>query len=278
MKKITLKIAALLFLSLLAFNAQGQIDVSKIYNLKNYATGDYMRGNNSLNYQTTDGPGPIGPLGNVGLNFQFVIPEDGALDYNIDCPAFRGILASNGGTRAAEQTLIQPGDALALAVSRRFLVIAGTGDHAGTYRIKLNHAAETVNRYLYEGIAVPNGIPTYHVYDITDMNDGVNTITDGEDRSYWYIEESQIPTANTISFDTSSIVIANPVDDELTISGLTDAVEYLTVYSLLGQQVLSISLSGEISANINVTSLAKGMYIVKLFGKQGSFTQKVIKK
>ncbi|WP_136482946.1 T9SS type A sorting domain-containing protein [Cognatitamlana onchidii] len=79
------------------------------------------------------------------------------------------------------------------------------------------------------------------------------------------------------TFDTSSVFISNPVNDQLTVKGLTADVNKVSVYNLLGSAVLTKSISGEATINLNVSSLATGMYIVKLEGANGTFSKKIIK-
>ena len=74
-------------------------------------------------------------------------------------------------------------------------------------------------------------------------------------------------TASTKEFDTNSIVINNPVKDQLTIEGLNQSIKQISVYDLLGKQVMISNFSdNETSINLNVSSLNSGLYIVKLEG------------
>ncbi|WP_299012494.1 T9SS type A sorting domain-containing protein [uncultured Polaribacter sp.] len=78
-------------------------------------------------------------------------------------------------------------------------------------------------------------------------------------------------------FDVSSIFIANPVKNTLSVKGITDNVKQVTVYSVLGQQVLSRKVTAQSTLDVDVSGLTSGMYLVKLTGDNGSFTKKVIK-
>ena len=80
-------------------------------------------------------------------------------------------------------------------------------------------------------------------------------------------------------FDTSSVFISNPVNDELTIKGLNQSIKQISVYDLLGKQVISSNLSNDtISTKLDVSKLTNGLYIVKLQGENGaSFTKKIVK-
>lgn len=79
------------------------------------------------------------------------------------------------------------------------------------------------------------------------------------------------------SFDTSSIFIANPVNNNLSINGLSDNVSEISVFSLLGQKVLTRTVNSESTLSIDVSGLVSGVYLVKLKGDNGSFTKKIIK-
>ena len=89
-----------------------------------------------------------------------------------------------------------------------------------------------------------------------------------------------VQALSTEKFDTTSVFISNPVNDELTIKGLNQSIKQISVYDLLGKQVISNNLSDDtISTNLDVSSLTTGLYIVKLEGENGaSFTKKIVKK
>ena len=78
-------------------------------------------------------------------------------------------------------------------------------------------------------------------------------------------------------FDTSSIFIANPVKNTLSIKGITDIVNQVSVYSILGQEVLTKKVDTQSTLNIDFSSLTSGIYLVKLQGDTGSFIKKIIK-
>lgn len=84
---------------------------------------------------------------------------------------------------------------------------------------------------------------------------------------------------STEEFDTSSVFISNPVKDELSIEGLNQSIKQITVYNLLGKEVISSNLEDDASSTkLDVSTLTTGMYIVKLQGENGaSFTKKIIK-
>lgn len=86
-----------------------------------------------------------------------------------------------------------------------------------------------------------------------------------------------ISALSTADFDTSSIFVSNPVNDELTIKGLTPNVKDVNIYSLLGKQIMSIKVDGASTLNMDVSTLASGLYIVKMVGDNGSYSKKIIK-
>ena len=82
---------------------------------------------------------------------------------------------------------------------------------------------------------------------------------------------------STEDFDTSSVVITNPVNNELNIQGLTADVQQVSVYSLLGKQILSSDVNTQSTLSLDVSDLATGMYLVKFQGDRSFFTKKFIK-
>lgn len=88
-----------------------------------------------------------------------------------------------------------------------------------------------------------------------------------------------VEALSTDEFDTSSVFISNPVKDELTIEGLNQNMKQISVYDLLGKQVITSSLEANTSSiNLDVNTLTSGIYIVKLEGENGaSFSKKIIK-
>jgi hypothetical protein len=82
---------------------------------------------------------------------------------------------------------------------------------------------------------------------------------------------------STEAFDASSIFIANPVRNELSVKGLTANINKVTIHSLLGQEVFSKKLNGESSLSLDISSLKSGMYIVDFIAENGSLTKKIVK-
>lgn len=275
MKKITLRIAFLMALSLFAFQAQGQIDVTEIYNLQNFGNGQYLTSNNTSTYQVTNPP--ITGSTDLGLNFQFYIAETGATDYNIDCPEFRGIMRGTG-TGSIVHTNFQPtGAGGAIATDKRWIATSTVDGSDTLWRFQLsatngnnNQGDPITPRYLYLGT---DGV--YYNISVANMNDETIAYTDGEARSQWLLQVSNI--LNNEDFDKSSIFISNPVNNQLSIKGLTANVNEISVYSLLGKQILTRNVDGQSSLTIDVSALTSGMYLVKMEGDNGAFTKKIVK-
>lgn len=86
--------------------------------------------------------------------------------------------------------------------------------------------------------------------------------------------------ASALSIDKlteSSVIMSNPVKDNVSITGLTAEIDQVNVYSLLGAKVLSKEVNNASSMQLNVGALSKGMYIVDFVGQNGNFTKKLIK-
>ncbi|MEJ6675408.1 MAG: T9SS type A sorting domain-containing protein, partial [Polaribacter sp.] len=72
-------------------------------------------------------------------------------------------------------------------------------------------------------------------------------------------------------FSNSIIIYPNPVKNILTIDGLV--VQDVVIYSVLGKEVLKISNQNR----VNVSSLSKGVYFIKVSDGINASTKKFIK-
>ena len=284
MKKITLKITTLVLLTMFAFQGYAQFGVTSIvegtkYTLKNVATGDYLKATDDTANDTYEFSATL-PTDNVTFNFFFnhhntVDSGDGTVhnyldDWNLGNDT-RGIMRSaNTGTAHTNFKFDIWNSNGGHKTDKRWVETYLMQGPFNTFRIGAVVSGTDV-RFLYQGI---DGL--LYNYSIADMNDAANTNTDGEARSYWILEESTIVLSND-EFDASSIFISNPVSNELIVKGLTDNVSSISIYSLIGKEVLTNNVDAQSSVNIDVTSLASGLYIVKLSGVNGSITRKIIK-
>ncbi|ARV07991.1 hypothetical protein BTO04_05155 [Polaribacter sp. SA4-10] len=68
----------------------------------------------------------------------------------------------------------------------------------------------------------------------------------------------------------------NPVSNGiLNISSASDSLKNLTLFNLLGKQVLSSSFSG-VQSNVDVSSISDGIYILKVTEAGKTATKKVV--
>jgi hypothetical protein len=95
----------------------------------------------------------------------------------------------------------------------------------------------------------------------------------------WVIEATDGTeiTLSSKNFNSNSIFISNPVNNRLNINGLTDNIKQISIYSLLGQEVLTKKIGGQSSISVDVSNLVSGVYLVKFKGNSGAFTKKIIK-
>ncbi|AUS06309.1 T9SS type A sorting domain-containing protein [Pseudotamlana carrageenivorans] len=84
-------------------------------------------------------------------------------------------------------------------------------------------------------------------------------------------------TLSNSKFDTSSVFVSNPVKEVLSIGGLTSNFEQVSVYSLLGKEVITRKLNGNTSMELDVNALVAGIYIVEFQGKGVGFSKKIVK-
>lgn len=271
MKKTTFKISTFLILALFVLQAHAQ-PVSVIvegtkYNIKNFKTNDYLKANGTGAYEFS----ATLPTDDVTFNFTLnhhntTDPGDGTVhnylnDWNIGNDV-RGIMRANG--TATVHTTFQYNSWNSNGghkTDKRWehSTLEQTG--ITTFRFSpLNDG--TTDRFLYQG---DDGV--LYNYAVGDMPDA--------DRSYWVLTESTITLSNE-AFDISSIFISNPVSNELSIKGLGSNVKHVSIFSLLGQEVLSNDVNSQ-SVNLDVSALDRGMYLVKLSSDKGSFTKKIVK-
>ena len=91
--------------------------------------------------------------------------------------------------------------------------------------------------------------------------------------------QSVLVTVNAlgiVNFDRSSLVFyPNPTQDVINFT-YKDAITEVEVYNVLGQKVL-IAVPNATSATINVSNLAVGTYLVKLFSGEFFTTVRILK-
>jgi hypothetical protein len=103
--------------------------------------------------------------------------------------------------------------------------------------------------------------------EITETNlEGSGTTT----TRYFYVPAgSSGIDANISAFGISP----NPANDQITISlNSTEASEIL-IYNSLGEKVMSVGTGRDLSAQINISDLPKGIYFVKIGGETAKFVK-----
>ena len=97
------------------------------------------------------------------------------------------------------------------------------------------------------------------------------TNTEGDVATFW------ASTLSNNSFDkTQFSLYPNPITNELYIENEEIDIQQIKIYNLSGKQVLRVDYQN--NQPIDVSNLAKGMYLVKIKTENGSVTKKFIKK
>ncbi|WP_298763433.1 T9SS type A sorting domain-containing protein [uncultured Polaribacter sp.] len=156
----------------------------------------------------------------------------------------------------------------------KFIVVAASSDANETSYQLINVATIGLETNGNRAI-MPD--TNYEWLNFHDVNLGDLTGSRPRIEQFVFETETGEKVLSNKQFDVSSLSIANPINNTLSIKGITDNVKQVSVFSLLGQQVLTKKVTAQSSLDIDVTGLSSGMYLVKLTGDNGSFTQKVIK-
>lgn len=150
-----------------------------------------------------------------------------------------------------------------------------TDDYSGLdqfQRRKTNPAPEVGNNALF--LRTPWGTNSRYGVAPTAAGDPVQFDGGGIDALEFTLVDA-ITSAE--EFDASSIFVSNPVNDQLIIKGLTNNVNQVSVYSLIGKRVLDSKVDGRAQLTLGASVLSSGMYIVKITGDNGSFSKKIVK-
>lgn len=132
-----------------------------------------------------------------------------------------------------------------------------------------------VDNVLYTAVAA-TAPDTGGVITVT-LPAGAHTIAKGNSEgALFYMKTSYSTLSVHENNQTPKLTLyPNPVTNQLHISSSDQKIENVSVYSLNGSLVKSIS---NVSDSIDVSHLKTGSYLVKVTTDQGSFTQKIIKK
>ena len=274
MKKITLKISAFLLLTMFALQvqAQGTWTENGIYKISEPVNGLFMTLNlnsGALEWQPEITPDDQTQLWTIIDHPAPASPGYMQITCNITSPPL-GIFRM-GTDDANTDTATSIITVLALFGD----VITDTTDPLYGYdqfqRRKTNPAPPVGNNALF--IKTPT---------VGNSRYGVQPAAAGESVVF---DKAGIDTVvfdlitplSTADFDTSSIFISNPVNNQLSIKGLDSNVNQVSVYSLLGKQVLETKVNGRSELTLDTRALSSGMYIVKMSSANGSFSKKIVK-
>ena len=285
MKKITLKISVFLLLAMSALQVQGQPILWE-------ANGTYKIGARGTNlYMTINGS-------SAALEWQEELPGDdptqvwSIVDHRT--PASSGLMEITSKAGGVDWTMCMGSDqaatypAVTLTVEQRLPKSTGVGDWSGLDQFQRRKAKVDANGDASSTGANPsagnNALFIQLSETQTNSRFGIIPAAAGDPVKFDgggidVIDFHLVELLSTEEFDTSSIFISNPVKDELTIKGLNQSIKQISVYDLLGKQVISSNLSDDtISTKLDVSKLTNGLYIVKLQGENGaSFTKKIVK-
>lgn len=109
-----------------------------------------------------------------------------------------------------------------------------------------------------------------------DDNGDVRYTGSGTVNTKWLLENTN-PLSNE-EFNKNSIFISNPISNQIIIEGINSKVNKVEVFNIVGKSVYTKDIKGTSSLIINATTLASGLYLVKVYGETSTFTKKIIKK
>jgi len=288
MKKITLKISAFLLFALFALQVQGQA-CPEVYSEE----GSYKIAVCTQNpgtpatelYMTINGA-------TAALEWATLLPDDNPTQVwtiqdhgNPYGTGFVQITADLSSLNAGNWTMIIDQSTIADANDKDFTISVRPGDPI-IDNTDENYGFDQFQRRRTSGyggpgndalFAKPLGGSGGSRYGVVPGAAGDQVLFDGGGIDGLRFILVETLSLSTEEFDTSSVFISNPVKNELTIDGLNQTIKQISVYSLLGKEVLTRSVDAQTSLSIDVAALTSGMYLVKMQGENGSFTKKIVK-
>lgn len=147
-----------------------------------------------------------------------------------------------------------------------------------------NNFRKMANVYKFEGASwEPLGIPDFSSGDVTEgnivfTNNNIPVVTycslNGIYIKYYGGEEALLSTNQYQSTTTSSVVISpNPVQYNFSINS-NKKVESIAIFDLTGKKVFS----SKETKDVNISSLMKGIYLIKIKTDMGVYSNKIFKK
>ncbi len=90
-----------------------------------------------------------------------------------------------------------------------------------------------------------------------------NIVISDIDRGFFLLKESD-PLGVSENENDSFSIYPNPSKDNITITSRANPINKITIYNVLGQQVLNVDLTDKLSEDVDVSSLNSGMYLLQV--------------
>ena len=178
-----------------------------------------------------------------------------------DLAVYTELVTDNQGNKLAIQTLPDTLDAV-VPVG----IIAKAGDTI-VFSVENLNLPEGIDVYLEDKVTGTFTNLSETTYETTFSAD---TNTSGQ----FYVHTTAAKTLSNEDIINNNISIYTSNDSELTIAGLHTNAD-VVIYSLLGKQVLNITVAGNGANTINLPAVNAGVYIVKLNTDTGILTKKI---
>lgn len=273
MKKITLKISAFLLLTMFSLQVQaqtyGEWTTNGIYKIGVPSTNYFMTVNGSTgNLKWAAGIAGNDPTQLWTITDHRTPASTGMMEIYATIPGLGNFTMTTNGVQANH-----PNYTLSVRAGDPISVTPLAEDYSGLdqFQRRKTTTASSGNDALF--LRTPWGTNSRYGVAPTAVGDPVKFDGGGMDK----LEFTLISTLSNTKFDASSIFISNPVKNQLNIKGFTGNVSKVSVFTLLGQEVLSRKIDAQSSLNIDLSTLTSGMYLVQLSGETGKFTKKIIK-
>jgi hypothetical protein len=252
MKNFTFKFTVLILFAMV-FQAQAQLESGSSYTFRNVGTGKYLStgGGNGWLYAPAD------DIDETSYTTAFIVTSAGDGLFSIEGSRPGLMVLRDNGVIGQSTTRAS---AASIPADRQLTLEKVTGTDF--------YVIHRSSKYVRENTPEEVTAETY-----PSIISGADPDT-ADQRQMWFLEAA---TLSTIEIAKSSVFMSNPVKDNISISGLTEEINQIQVYSLLGTKVISQKVNNLSSLQINVSGLSKGMYIVSFVGENGNFTKKLIK-
>lgn len=174
---------------------------------------------------------------------------------------------------AAVAALLHPSTATVISTSTQYDYAARIGNSTGS---TINNDA-LVDSVDWVGGDVPSSTTSPRLWNLGSNSTSVRTHPESWEGSQLNHIGGPNPTVNTLSvraLDTSNLsVYPNPVKDILNININDIEINSISIYNTLGKQVFQTQVLEE---SIDVSSFAKGLYLVNIISNEKQITKKII--